>query len=101
VPQSAPLVQGDVVRSVALDFVLGIILAGMMNIAFVVYVLGVHLDDRAAGPVGFRIPAYARAAKVNDSCLRVNAGGSVASDVEVARLDALDSGRRHVGPRLG
>ena len=61
----------------------------------------VVLPARIFTPTPLEATVHARAARVNDSCLRVNGGGSVASDVEIARLDALDSGRRHVGPRLG
>jgi hypothetical protein len=41
---------GDVIRFVALDLVLRIILVSMMDIAFVVYVFDVNLHDRAADP---------------------------------------------------
>jgi hypothetical protein len=58
VPQHITLMQGDVVRLVALDLILRVILARVMSVAFVVYILSVHLHDRSADPTGFRIPAH-------------------------------------------
>jgi len=52
-PQRTALMQGDVVGFVALDLVLRFILARMMNVTFVVYVLGMQLHDRAADPTSF------------------------------------------------
>src|SRR5438552_1956021 len=57
-PQGGPLVQGDMVGLVAFDFVLGLVLAGVVDVSFVVHVLCVHLDDFPADPPGLRIPAY-------------------------------------------
>ena len=47
---------GDVVRSIALDFVLRIVWAGMMRIAFVIHVVGMNPDNPAADMSGFGIP---------------------------------------------
>src|SRR6266481_5684881 len=57
-PQRAPLVQGDVSGLVAFDFVLGFVLAGVVDVSFVVHVLCMHLDEFPADPPGLRIPAY-------------------------------------------
>lgn len=57
VPQRASLVQGEVIGLVALDLVVRIIRAGMMNIAAADHIAGVHPDDAAADPAGLRIPA--------------------------------------------
>ena len=56
-PQRPTLVQGDVIGLVALDLILRFVGARVMDIAFVVHVFGVHADDLAAHPAGFRIPA--------------------------------------------
>src|SRR5690348_12609642 len=52
-----PLVYGDVVCLVALDFVLRIILAGVVRISFEFCICCVDLDDRAAHVSSLRIPA--------------------------------------------
>jgi hypothetical protein len=57
-PQRPAFVHGDVIRLVAFDFVLRIILARVMDITFVFDVLGVHPHDFASNPAGFRIPAH-------------------------------------------
>src|SRR5258707_15347831 len=57
-PQRAPLVQGDVIGLVAFDFVLGFVLAGVVDVSFVVHVLCMHVDDSPADPPSLRIPAY-------------------------------------------
>src|SRR6516225_2428159 len=57
-PQHAPLVQGNVIGFVAFDFVLGLVLAGVVDVSFVIYVLCIHLDDFPADPSGLRIPAH-------------------------------------------
>jgi hypothetical protein len=49
--------EGDVVRFIALDFVLRLNLTRVMGVAFVVHVFGVHSHNPAADPAGFRIPA--------------------------------------------
>jgi hypothetical protein len=54
-------VHSDVIRLIAFDFVLWIILARVMDIAFVFHVFGVHPHDFAPDPAGFRIPAHMRA----------------------------------------
>jgi hypothetical protein len=54
-------VHSNVVRLIAFDFVLWIGLARVMDIAFVFHVFGVHPDDFAPDPAGFRIPAHMRA----------------------------------------
>lgn len=55
--QCGSLVQGDVVSLVALDFVLRVIRARVMDITFIVHVFFVHLHDPAADAASFRIPA--------------------------------------------
>jgi hypothetical protein len=50
-------VQGDVIGLVALDRVLRIIGAGMVDLALAVHVIAVHADDAAAHPTGLRVPA--------------------------------------------
>src|SRR5712692_10097864 len=57
-PQRAPLVQGDVIGLIAFDFVLRFVLAGVVDVSFVVHVLRMHLDDFPADPPSLRIPAY-------------------------------------------
>lgn len=46
----------DVIRLRALDFVLRIVLAGVVGMSFVVEILGVYLDDGATDVPGFRVP---------------------------------------------
>src|SRR5262249_60647340 len=43
---------------VAFDFVLGLVLAGVVDVSFVIHVLCMHLDDSPADPSGLRVPAY-------------------------------------------
>jgi hypothetical protein len=57
--QRLALVQSDMSGFIAFDFVLRLIFAGVMNVAFVIHVLAVHAHDLAADPAGFRIPAHA------------------------------------------
>src|SRR6266481_1583139 len=57
-PQRAPLVQGNVIGLVAFDFVLGFVLAGVVDVSFVIHVRRMHLDDFPADPPSLRIPAY-------------------------------------------
>src|SRR6516162_4811014 len=57
-PQHATLVQGNVIGFVAFDFVLGFVLAGVVDVSFVIHVLCVRLDDFPADPSGLRIPAH-------------------------------------------
>lgn len=48
----------DVIGPIALDFVLGIIFRGMMDMTFIVEVAGVDGDDRPRHPARLGIPAY-------------------------------------------
>ena len=43
---------------IAFDFVLGLILARVVDVSFVIHVLRMHLDDSPADPPGLRVPAY-------------------------------------------
>src|SRR3546814_2339065 len=54
--QRPALVHGDVVGLVALDLVLGIVLAAVPGVAVPVEVLHVHFRDLAADVAGFGIP---------------------------------------------
>jgi hypothetical protein len=56
--QHGSLVQGDVIGLVALDFVLRLVRAGTVNVAFVINVSSMDFDDFSAHPPGFRIPAH-------------------------------------------
>src|SRR5690606_24151120 len=56
-PQRAPLVRRDVVGLVALDLVLRLVLRRAMPVTLVVEIRVMDLDDPAAHPPGFRIPA--------------------------------------------
>lgn len=47
----------DVACLVALDLVLGIITCCMMDIPFVIHILGMHSNDRAGHPACLRVPA--------------------------------------------
>jgi hypothetical protein len=47
------LVQGNVIRLVALDLILWLICARMVNISFTVHILRVHFHDSAADVTGF------------------------------------------------
>ena len=57
-PQCCSLVHGDMIGLIALNLVLRIILARMMDVAFVVHVCRVHPHDMAADPASFGIPGY-------------------------------------------
>src|SRR5665213_314952 len=57
--QSCPLVQGDVIRLVALDFILGAVLIRMVDITFVRHILSVHLHNPSADMPGFGVPGHA------------------------------------------
>ena len=48
----------DVIRRVALDFILRLARGGMVYVSFVVDVTSVHFDDFPAHPSGFRIPTH-------------------------------------------
>src|SRR5258708_3927480 len=56
--ERAWLVQGNVIGLVAFDFVLGFVLAGVVDVSFVVHVRHMHLDDSPADPPSLGIPAY-------------------------------------------
>src|SRR6266852_2210993 len=56
-PQCGSLVQGHVIGLVALDRVLGAVLARVVDVALVVHVSRVHLDDPPAHAPGLRVPA--------------------------------------------
>jgi hypothetical protein len=56
--QGSALVQGDVIGFVAFDLVLRIIIARMMDIAFVVHVSCVHPHNETTDPTGFGIPTH-------------------------------------------
>jgi hypothetical protein len=51
-------VQGDVIRLVALDLVLRLILAGVVDVAFVVHILRVHFRDPATHATSLGIPGH-------------------------------------------
>jgi hypothetical protein len=55
--QGLALVQGYVIGFVAFDLILGIIIARMMDVAFVVYVTRVHPHNETTDPTGLGIPA--------------------------------------------
>jgi hypothetical protein len=55
--QCSTLVQSDMIGFVALDFVLWIILARVVDVASVIQVLGVNTRDAAANPASLRVPA--------------------------------------------
>jgi hypothetical protein len=55
-PQHPAFVQGDVIGFVAFDFVLRLIFARMMDVAFVVHIFGVDPHDFAADAASFRTP---------------------------------------------
>jgi hypothetical protein len=56
--QYRSFVQGDMIGFVALDFVLWLIPAGMVNVTFVGNVTSMHFDNFSTHPAGFRIPTY-------------------------------------------
>jgi hypothetical protein len=56
--QRRAFVHGDVIGLIALDFVLRIIRAGVVRVALVIDVLGMHLDDPAADAPGLRVPGH-------------------------------------------
>jgi hypothetical protein len=57
-PQCSTLVQGNMIGFVASDLVLWIVHVGVVDVAFVVYVLGVHPHDTSADPARFGIPTH-------------------------------------------
>ena len=58
VPQCLTLVHSDVISLVAPNLVLRVVLARMMNIAFVIHVARMHLHDMAADSASFGIPTH-------------------------------------------
>ena len=56
--QRCCLVQGDMIRLVALDLVLGVVSGCVVDISFPVDVLSVNPDDAAADPASFRVPSH-------------------------------------------
>lgn len=56
--QYPAFVQGNVVCFVAFNLVLRVFLTGVMNVAFVIHVFDMDLNDRAAYPASFRVPAH-------------------------------------------
>src|SRR5689334_15416427 len=55
-PERGAFVQGDVLGFIALDLVLRFILAGVVRVAFIIHVFGVHPHNAASDPPRFRIP---------------------------------------------
>ena len=55
--QHRALVHGDVPGLVAFDLILRLGLAGMVGVALLVHVAGMHLDDFSADVAGFGIPS--------------------------------------------
>jgi len=49
---------GDMIRFITFNFILRILLRGVMCIAFVIEVPGMHFDDRAGNPSRLGIPTY-------------------------------------------
>ena len=43
---------------IALNFVLGVILAGVMSITFILQIFSVHFHNLAANPASLRVPDY-------------------------------------------
>jgi hypothetical protein len=58
VPQRSTFVQGNMSSLFAFDFVLRLIFARVMDVAFVIHVFCVHADDFAADPASFRTPTH-------------------------------------------
>ena len=56
--QRRSLVQRDVVALVTLDFILRLVLAGVMSVALIGNVLGVFLDNRSADMPRLGVPRY-------------------------------------------
>jgi hypothetical protein len=57
-PQRPAFMQSDVSGFIAFDFVLRLLFARVMDVAFIIHIFGVHAHDFAAHPAGFRIPTY-------------------------------------------
>ncbi len=56
--QYRSFVQGDMIGFIALDFILRLIRAGMVNVTFVGNVTPMHFDNFSTNPASFRIPTY-------------------------------------------
>src|SRR5262245_3011511 len=56
--ERSSLVQGDVLGLVALDLVLRVVLARMVDVSLPIHVFRIHLDDPAADASGLRVPAH-------------------------------------------
>src|SRR5262245_54155611 len=56
--QGSPFVQGDVVGLVALDLVLRVVLARMVDVSLPIYVFRMRLDDPAADASGLGVPGH-------------------------------------------
>jgi len=50
--------QGDMIRPVALDLILRVVRAGVMDVALVIDVLRMHSHDTTGNAAGLGIPAY-------------------------------------------
>jgi hypothetical protein len=57
-PQRIALVHSDIIRLVALDLILRVIVSRVMYVTFVVHILGVHSHDPAANTTSLRIPTH-------------------------------------------
>jgi hypothetical protein len=57
-PQCLTLVQSNMIGFVASDLLLWVVHASVMQVAFVVHVLGVHPNDTAGDPARFGIPTH-------------------------------------------
>jgi hypothetical protein len=57
-PQHPAFMQSDVSSFIAFDFVLRLLFARVMDVAFIIHIFGVHAHDFAADPAGLRIPTY-------------------------------------------
>ena len=49
---------GNVIRLVALDFILGLVRTGVMGMALVVHIFGMDLYDLSTDPARLRVPGY-------------------------------------------
>jgi hypothetical protein len=56
--QRCCLVQGDVIRLIALDFVLRILLARMVDVSFIIHILRMHFHNPAADVPGLGVPGH-------------------------------------------
>ncbi len=90
--QRFPFVQRYVIGLVALDLVLRVILARMMDVTLVVQVFGVHSYDATADPAGFGIPTHVIAdfeyLSHNEPLGRVHFNHSTAEDASPTSLNS-------------